>query len=437
MKVNNTLLALSLAPCSAALANCPVEVKIHDQLIPDKEYQLYYSYKLHEKTINLGRISAPYSQTFDVGKCPNVTKADADIFYMENGQRHDVFQASVFPDVATISFSHSDTITKRSCISCSFDVQMGVVKQVTESGLNTELIALLKQQPDYLNYDLYHQFRTQFDARVRKLMRAEVEARYITPPNIGVIAKSFPNARNATEQWITLLFPQKNFKRLLESKMRDKGAFNDAKALQAKVKTINPKFFRELANLSKSIKSNDVFSTEVQALIAPLDSSHDADIQTLVKLVNGSLAEALSFNQGISSLSISNKGLNNPKPDNIDVLVVNWFRVLHTTSSETEQQLAMFSNRFRDDFVSNIKQRDNSMEPIITAALKKYSKAMLYAPMDTSDKDVAAYNGLLNELQGKSQLNGKRIIIKDSDNGQQLEWVFEQDTWKLDSFSRI
>jgi hypothetical protein len=431
MKVKSALLVLSFSPI-LAVASCPVEVTINDPVMADKEYQLYYSDRLHEKTIKLGKIVTPYKNTFDVEKCPDKMKADAAIFYTENDQRYDIFQASVFPNIAAISFSHSDTITNRSCAACSVELQSSVSKQVADKGWGAELIELLQQKPNYLHFDFYNAFRTKFDARVRQLVYTAIEEGYVTPLNIGAINDDYPNSRYILEQWLAILAPQKSFKRILELKMSQEGAFNNQDAMKGKVEHINPIFFHELTRLTRGFKDENTFSGEIKLLIARLLSSHDPDINTLVSMVNGSLAEAVSLKQSVNTMPVLNGGINNPKPDNIEVVIANWFRLLHTLPSETPEQLAMFSNRFRDDFMNKVRQGNTEMESVISAALKKYGKAIRYAPLWSNDKDLAAYNKLLEEFNDKAQVDGKRLTIKDNDSGQQLEWIYENNTWKLD-----
>jgi hypothetical protein len=40
---------------------------------------------------------------------------------------------------------------------------------------------------------------------------------------------------------------------------------------------------------------------------------------------------------------------------------------------------------------------------------------------------------LLGEFKGKTEVNGKRLTLKDADSGQQLEWIYENNSWKLDT----
>jgi hypothetical protein len=171
----------------------------------------------------------------------------------------------------------------------------------------------------------------------------------------------------------------------------------------------------------------------VQSLIAPYLSTTDPDIKKLINMINESLTQALSLPEQVNSVVISKGDINNPKPDDSSRLIANWFRLLHTLESGTPEQLAMFSAQFRAGVMTDILNRDDSKQKILSAARKKYSKAIRYSPSRSSDKDVAAYNMLLDEFKGKTEVNGKRIMLKDADSGQQLEWIYENNSWKLDT----
>ena len=187
--------------------------------------------------------------------------------------------------------------------------------------------------------------------------------------------------------------------------------------------------------MTKSYHSIQQLNERTNSLLEPLKTSTDKLIVNLVSDVESTLDEVLSLNGDLDNPLVAKAELNRLKPDMIETIPANWFRLLHTIPAETPEQLAMFSNRFRADFLTKIQNRDDSLEPYIAASVKKYGKAMRYAPTGSTDKDKAAYNALIAEIKGKqTKLTNKKFSLVDTDAGYEVQWTFEDDSWKLDRF---
>ena len=433
MKVIGLLVLLGLSPM-AAFASCNIDFEVQGELDPTLQYQLTYYNTLHSrKTMDLNNLTAFTKNNIELPGCPQKHKADMTMTYTKDGTSYIVFESHLFPNQSSIYFSHSNTLAFRSCAGCDLQQYTYVAKEIQQQGMDKELNTLVVQQADYLDYLRYADVRAVFGERSKAIVKAAIEAGYITPPNIGAINEKPPHTRDVLDQWLAILAPQKAFKSILGEKTRQQDAFADYEAMTSKISLTNPTFFEQLTNLTKGFKGKAVFTGEVQSLIAPFLSTTDADIKKLINMINESLSQALSLPEQVNSVVISKGDINNPKPDDSARLIANWFRLLHTIESGTPEQLAMFSAQFRAGVMTDILNRDDSKQKILSAAIKKYSKAIRYSPSKSSDKDVAAYNMLLDEFKGKVEVNGNRLMLKDADSGQQLEWVYENNSWKLDT----
>lgn len=428
------LLALCGLSTANVYASCNIDFEVQGELEPSLQYQLTYYNTLHSrKTMDLNNLAAFTKTNIELPDCPQKHKADMTITYTKEGISYIVFESHLFPNQSSIIFSNSNTLTFRSCAGCDLPQYRYVAKQIQQQGMDKELNALVVQQADYLDYLRYADVRAVFGERSKAIVKAAIEGGYTAPPNIGAIKQDPPHTRNVLEQWLAILAPQKSFKNILGEKTRQQGAFADNEAMTSKISQTNPTFFEQLTNVTKGFKDKTVFTGEVQSLIAPFLSTTDADIKKLINMINESLTQALSLSEQVNRVVISKGEINNPKPDDTARLIANWFRLLHTIESGTPEQLAMFSAQFRADVMTDILNRDDSKQKILAATIKKYSKAIRYSPLKSSDKDVAAYNMLLDEFKGKAEVNGKRLTLKDADSGQQLEWVYENNSWKLDA----
>jgi hypothetical protein len=394
MKVIGLLVLLGLSPM-AAFASCNIDFEVQGELDPTLQYQLTYYNTLHSrKTMDLNNLTAFTKNNIELPDCPQKHKADMTMTYTKEGTSYIVFESHLFPNQSSIYFSHSNTLAFRSCAGCDLQQYSYVAKEIQQQGMDTELNALVAQQADYLDYLRYADVRAVFGARSKAIVKAAIESGYTTPPNIGAINEDPPHTRDVLEQWLTILAPQKAFKGILEAKTRQQGAFTDYEAMTSKISQTNPTFFEQLTNLTKGFKDKTVFTAQVQSLIAPYLSTTDPDIKKLINMINESLTQALSLPEQVNSVVISKGDINNPKPDDSSRLIANWFRLLHTIESGTPEQLAMFSAQFRAGVMTDILNRDDSKQKILSAAIKKYSKAIRYSPSRSSDKDVAAYNML-------------------------------------------
>lgn len=432
MKVIGLLVLIGLSPITA-FASCNIDFEVQGELDPRLQYQLtYYNTLQSRKTMDLNNLTAFTKTNIELPDCPQKHKADMTITYTEERTSYIVFESHLFPNQSSIYFNHSNTLAFRSCAGCDLQQYTYVANKIQQQDMDKELNALVVQQADYLDYLRYADVRAVFGERVKAIVNAAIEGGYTSPPNIGAINETPPHTRDVLEQWLAILAPQKAFKSILEGKTRQQGAFADHGAMTSKISQTNPMFFEQLTNLTKGFKDKTVFTGEVQSLIAPFLSNTDPDIKKLVSMINESLTKALSLSEQVNSVVISKGDINNPKPDDSSRLIANWFRLLHTIDSGTPEQLAMFSAQFRAGVMTDILNRDDSKQKILSAAIKKYSKAIRYSPSRSSDKDVAAYNMLLDEFKGKAKVNGKRLTLNDADSGQQLEWIYENNTWKLD-----
>ncbi|MDO6777239.1 hypothetical protein Q4591_17985 [Shewanella sp. 3_MG-2023] len=433
MKATTLFMLLGLLP-SAASATCQIEFEVQGDVNPDIEYTLTYDYKLISKNYDIGKLTPFQKVEIDFTQCPEQRHADLTLHYVAEGVKQLAFETRYFPQQKAVVFSHANTLAYRSCVGCK-SIQYGAVIEVIKAqAMDKELGELIAQQADYLNYDRYADVRAVFGDKVRTIVRDVKELAYIVPPNIGVIENTGPSARDMTQQWLNVLLPNKAFGHVLKARFTNYPEKGN-KALQSKVEQISDRFFSKLFKVSRGVKSAEDLSRQVNTLLDPLRASTDQSIVNLVSEIESALEESIDLNQKISMVTFSKGELNQPTPDMIETIPANWFRLLHTIPAETPEQLAMFSDQFRADFLTKIQNRDDSLEPYIAAAVKKYGKAMRYASMGSTNKDKAAYNALIAEIKGKeTRLINKLFSLIDIDAGYEIQWIFEHDSWKLDRF---
>ncbi|GIU51598.1 hypothetical protein TUM4438_41820 [Shewanella sairae] len=433
MKFTTLFILLGIVP-TTAMANCQIEFEVQEQLSPNTEYKLNYSYKMTFETHDVGALTPFQSVKLNVAQCPEDRNADLSLLYMDNGTEQLSFETRLFPKQSKAIFSHNHTLAYRFCAGCDLTQYSNVAAKVKNKQMGEELALLIEQQPNYLSYNHYAALRTVFGNKVRNISIANAEAAYLTPPIIGQVQSKPPATRDISKQWLNVLVPNKAFMRALTDNTAHYSQ-QQRTTLLSKVNRISKHTFSELNKTAKGFQTTYELNQHISALVKPLKASTDPSIIQFVTEIESAHETTNQLSHKLDNIKISKGALNDPSPKNIAALPVNWFRLLHTIPSATPEQLAMFSAGFRADFTQKIQQKDDSLASYIAASIKKYSKAMRYVSMNSSDKDKAAYNALLAEVSANNvSLTGKQLSLIALDENLEIQWLFENNSWKLDRF---